>query len=218
MRIKRLDPAFLSTPAIALGQAKREILNMADIVTKMLDDAIKVFENKDNPLRKKIVDADDEVDLLEETITPYLTKISEKEIDSYLSHQHSLLLGAVTELEHIGDVVSKSLMTYAKKQISSGLVFSHEGLSEIEELHKFSLSTLRTSIDALTTDNRTLAKSALARKEVGYQKAKDLNNRHLDRLKRGLKKSLETSAIHLDLISDLERINFHASVIAEGLL
>lgn len=45
-----------------------------------------------------------------------------------------------------------------------------------------------------------------------------MNELHLDRLKRGLKKSLETSTIHLDLISDLERINFHASVIVEGIV
>jgi len=218
LRIKRLDPAFLSTPAIALGQAKREILNMADIVIKMLDDSIGVFENKDNTLRKKIIETDDEVDKLEETITPYLTKISEEEIDSSLSYYHGSLLGAVTELEHIGDVVSKNLMVYAKKQISQGLVFSEEGFNEIKEMHKFVLRTLRISVDALTTDNKVLAREAVERKELGYNKSKDFNARHLNRLRRGLKESLDTSTIHLDLISDLERINFHASVIAEGML
>jgi len=216
--LHRLDPTFLSTPAIALGQAAREILYMADIVIKMMEDSICVFQNRDNDLRKRIIAIDDEVDTLEETITPYLTKISEVEMDSTLSGYHSALLNAVNEIEHIGDVVSKNLMSYAKKQIDTGFTFSKEGFTQIEKLQRFCLTTLRTAIDALATRDRRLAEEAALRKELGYKMAKELNELHLDRLRRGLKESLETSTIHVDLVSDLERINFHAAVIAEGLL
>ncbi len=218
LRMHRLDPTFLSTPAIALGQAAREILYMADIVIQMMEDSICVFKNRDNDLRKKIITIDDEVDALEETITPYLTKISEVEMDSTLSGYHSALLNAVNEIEHIGDVISKNLMTYAKKQIDTGFAFSKEGFVQIEKLHRFCLTTLRTAIDALATRDKRLADEAALRKDLGYKMAKELNELHLDRLRRGLKESLETSTIHLDLVSDLERINFHAAVIAEGLL
>ncbi|MGB3341598.1 MAG: PhoU domain-containing protein [bacterium] len=79
------------------------------------------------------------------------------------------------------------------------------------------LSTLRMAIDVLATRDRKLALEIVTRKELGYQKAKELNEQYVDRLKRGLKETLETSTVHVDLISDLERINFHASVFAEGL-
>ncbi len=218
LSIHRLDPTFLSAPAIALGQAAREILYMADVTITMLEDAIKVFRHKDNVLRKKIIETDDRVDGMEETITPYLTKISEGELDSKLSRLHSALLNAVNEIEHIGDVISKNLMAYAKKQISSGFVFSKEGFDQIEKLHQFALTTLRMSIDALATRDEMLAREAASRKGLGYKVAKELNELHLGRLRRGLKESLETSTIHLDLISDLERINFHAASIGEGLI
>jgi phosphate:Na+ symporter len=218
LRMHRLDPAFLSAPAIALGQAAREILYMADITITMLEESIKVFQHKDNDLRKKIIEMDDTVDSLEETITPYLTKISEGEMDSRLSGFHSALLGAVNEIEHIGDVISKNLMMYAKKQITAGFIFSKEGFSQIEKLHQFVLATFRISIDALATRDRKLAKDAVARKGMGHKMAKELNELHLERLRRGLKESLETSTIHVDLVSDLERINFHAAEIGEALL
>ncbi|HEC78207.1 MAG TPA: hypothetical protein ENI34_03580 [candidate division WOR-3 bacterium] len=218
LAVHRLDSTFLSTPAIALGQAAREILYMADITIKMLEDAMSVFKNRDDALRKKIVETDDEVDCLEEAITPYLIKISEGEMDSRLSAYHRVLMNAVNEIENIGDVISKKLMVYAKKQIDTGFVFSEEGIREIEQYHKFVLTTFRTAVDALATRDPELAKEVLKRKEIGYRTAKDMNELHLDRLKRGLKKSLETSTIHLDLISDLERINFHASVIVEGIV
>lgn len=214
---QRLAPTFLSTPAIALGQSAREILNMADIVIKMLEESMDVFRSRDDDLRKKIIETDNGVDRFEETITPYLIKISEGEMDSKLSNYHRVLMNAVNEFENIGDVISKKIMVYAKKQIDTGFVFSEEGFAQIEHYHQFVLTTLRMAIDALATRDRKLAKEITQRKELGYKKAKELNEQHLDRLKRGLKESLETSTIHVDLISDLERINFHAVIIAEDL-
>jgi len=218
VRMHHLDPAFLSTPAIAVGQAAREILYMADITIRMLEDSIKVFKDRDNVLRKKIIEIDDEVDALEETITPYLTKISEGEMDSGLSRYHRVLVNAVNEIENIGDVISKKLMVYAKKQIDTGFIFSKEGFDQIEKYHLYTVETLRTAIDALATRDKKLAQKSIERKEEGYKLAKQLNELHVGRLRRGLKESLETSTIHVDLISDLERINFHAAVIGAGLL
>ncbi|GAH41570.1 unnamed protein product [marine sediment metagenome] len=98
------------------------------------------------------------------------------------------MLNAVNEIENIGDVISKNLMTYAKKQIDTGFVFSKEGFAQIQKYHEFVLTTLRTSIDALTTRDKMLAKEAAKRKELGYKMAKQFNEFHLDRLRRGLKK------------------------------
>jgi phosphate:Na+ symporter len=218
LRMHHLDPAFLSAPAIALGQAAREIQSMADITIKMLEDTMHVFKNRDNVLRKNIIETDDEVDALEETITPYLIKISEGEMNSRQSNFHRALMNAVNEIENIGDVISKKLMVYAKKQIDTGFVFSQEGFSQIEKMHGFALATFRTAIDALAMRDKNLATEGVAQRDRGYELAQQLNELHLDRLRRGLKKSLETSTIHMDIISDLERINFHATVIAAGLL
>jgi len=218
LKIKRLDPLFLTTPLIALGQATREILQMADIVIKMLEDTIKVFENKDNNLRKKIIQTDDEIDAFEEAITPYLTKINHEEMDNRLSRLHSSLLHTVASLEHIGDIISKSLMSYAKKQIDSGFAFSTEGFSEIKEFHNFVLTTLRISTNGLATRNKKLVTETVARRAIGYSKAKGYEAHHLFRLTQGLKESLETSTVHLDIINDLERINFHASEIGKVIL
>lgn len=218
LRIKRLDPAFLITPAIALGQATKEILYMADTTIKMLEDSIKVFGNKDIVLRKKIIETDDEIDAMEEAITPYLSQISQEEMDDKLSRLHKGLLSAVSNLEHIGDIISKSLMNYAKKQIDSGLVFSTEGFSQLKEFHAFVLISLRMAVNSLATHDKKLASEAVKRHEIALHKAKEYEVDHLARLSRGLKESLETSTIHLDIISDLERINFHASEVGKTIL
>ncbi len=218
MRIKRLDPAFLATPAIALGQATKEILLMADTTIKMLEDSLVVFKNKDIALRKKIMQTDDEVDKFEELITPYISKIEHDDMDEKTGKMQRVLLTVVTELEHIGDIISKSLMDYAKKQIDGGLVFSQEGVNEITEFHQFVLTTLRMAVNSLATHNQELAAKTAERREMGLEAVKRYETNHLLRLSRGLKETIETSTIHLDILSDLERINFHASEIGKALL
>jgi len=213
LKSDRLDPSFLDAPAIGLGQALKEILYMADKTIKMLEDAIKVYEKKDIVLRKETIQADDEIDTIEETVTSYLSKLNPEEMDEDLRTMQVGFLTTTAELEHVGDIISKNLMNYAKKQIDEGMGFSTEGFSEIKEFHNFVLNTLRMAISSLTTRDKNLVQEVLKRRETAINMAKKFEVKHLERLHRGLKESLETSTIHLDILSDLERINFHATEI-----
>jgi len=213
-----LDLTFLSSPAIAIGQALRETLRMADIGQAMLARSIEVFKTNEEMERIKIVEDDNKVDTLEENITLYLVRISQEEMSLELSKKSVALLHIVDEIEHIGDIISKSLMVYAKKKIKGGFVFSEQGFSDIKELTIFSSKTLRMAIDGLVTFDKDLATTVTKRREEGRALLSKYHDAHLDRLRRGLQESIETSTIHLDLISDLERINLHASNIGEHIL
>lgn len=213
-----LDPRVLDSPALALGQASREVLRMADITYSMLKGTMDVFKSNDEELMKTLVSEDDRVDTLEEEITSYLTKLSQEELTAADSQKAVSLLYAVDELEHIGDLVSKNLMGYARKKTKQGFSFSDEGMREMEEFHQEVLKTFQMAMDALATSNRSLAEQVVKRRGLINQLLKDMHNAHLDRLRRGLKESIETSAIHLDLMSDLERANFHATNIGYAIL
>jgi phosphate:Na+ symporter len=213
---RRLDLSFLDTPAIGLGQAMKEVLYMADKTVKMFEDAIRVLEKKDIVLRKEIIQADDDIDRTEEMVTSYISKLNAEEMDESLRAMQIGLLRITAELEHIGDVISKNLMTYAKKQIDGGMEFSSEGFSEIRELHSFVLDTLRMAIVILTTHDKKVLQEISKRRDIAIDIARNFEAKHLERLHRGLKESYETSSIHLDILSDLERINFHATEICEA--
>lgn len=221
---ERVKPVYLdeaivsSSPPSAIALAMREVHRMCDIVNFMMQKTIDVFKNNDENLLKEILKKDDDVDILEIEIRKYLTKVSQEEISEELSKRGVTLLYAVDELEHIGDIISDSLMHYAKKKIDLGLVFSKEGFKEIEEFHKFCTQSVKMATEVLTSFDKTLAENLAKRREEGNKLLKELHNKHLQRLRRGLKESLETSRLHMDLISDLERINFHASQIGTNVL
>jgi len=213
-----LEPSLLQSPDLALGQATREILRMADIVFDMVKNTMTVYRNNDEDLYRQLVSQDDKVDLLEESITPYLTKLSQKELNSQQGDREIALLFIASELEQIGDLVSKKLMVYARKKIDEPYYFSDEGFDEISQFHAEVVTTLQMTINAFASWDRTLAEKVIERRKRLSLEENRLHRAHIDRLHKGLKETLDTSAIHMDLISDLNRINLHASKIAYAVL
>jgi len=213
-----LDETVLDTPSLAIGQAQREAMRTADLVTGMFAKAKDVLKKNDDVLRREIVAEDDRVDELAEKTTTYLTRISQEELSRDQSLKEVALLHIVDELESIGDVVSKSLMTYAMKKIKLGFYFSKEGFSEINEFHEYVSATLKMAVTSFSTWDKRLARETVERRAEGERRLSVLHNAHMDRLRREKKESLDTSSVHLDLIRDLERINFHATNTAEAVL
>ena len=213
-----LDKSIIDNPAAAIAHAHREILRMADVVLDMFSRSMEVFKRNDKDLMRDIIKEDDEVDNLEEEINDYLTSISQEELTEYQSKRVASLFFVTDELEHIGDIVSKSLMVYAGKKIQQGFVFSDEGFSEIIGFHKKVKENFKLAISALTTYDKSLAGKLTDERKVGVATHIKLHNAHIDRLKRGLSETIETSTIHLDFINDLERVNFHISNIGYAIL
>ncbi|MHC4100669.1 MAG: hypothetical protein ACYSW1_07345 [Planctomycetota bacterium] len=63
-----------------------------------------------------------------------------------------------------------------------------------------------------------LARQLVRHKERIDQYERDLRDRHFTRLNEGLVQAHETSAIHLDLLTHLKRINSHVSHVAYAIL
>lgn len=215
---KYLEPRLLATPALALGEARREILRMAKVVERMVADVMVPFKQNDEILLARLLRDDDKVDILEEAVTPYLTQLSQKILTEEESRQEVALLYVVDELEHIGDVVSKDIVPLGAKMVEGKLFFSEEGLRQLEDFHGKVFDNLKLVIKAFEQDDLGLAKEIVDIKPQMVHLDKELHKAHIDRLHKGLKESLDTSTIHLDLSSNLRRINSHITEIAHVIL
>jgi len=211
-----LDPRAVDTPELAVAQATRELLRMGDRVQRMYLRAIDVFTSRDKEGRRELVAADDQVDELETGINAFLARIAQEETTADLSRRTLALFHATDALENIGDIVSKSLMVYVQKSIEQGLAFSDEGVADLRAFHAEVGENLATALACVATWNTDLAARLARCKEWGNARQRELKNRHLARLGTGLKEALDTSAVHLDFVADLERINFHCSQIGEA--
>ena len=215
---KYLDKLVLESPSLALGQATREALRMADIVQDMLKQSIEVFKSNNTALMEKIEERDDDVDTLDREIKLYLTKLSQEGLTGEQARREMEIITFTNNLENIGDVIDKNLMELAKKKIKNQLSFSHKGLTEILEFHQKVMENFELGVSAFTSGDVELAHKLLRHKTRLGEIERDLRQAHINRLHLGLKESIDTSAIHLDVLTNLKRINSYIANIAYPIL
>jgi len=192
--------------SVALAQAHRELMRMSDEVGEMLEKCLSAFETNDERVVKKIREMDNCVDFLDENIRKFLVGITKYPLDTTSASKTSSMIRISSNLENIGDTIERDLMDHALKKIKKNAVFSEEGMKEIRELHRRVIEYFRLMCSALSEFNREIASDVVKKKSELYDFTYQLVNQHLERLKLGLKESVETSSVHLDVISNFRRI------------
>jgi len=213
-----LNPAVLDTPAVALGQALREVLRMGDIVLQSLRETLLVLERNDEALMREVIARDDLIDRLEEDIKQYLVKLREQALTEEQAERETALIFVIVNLEEIGDVIDKNLMELAEKKIRGNHVFSAQGWREIADLHAKVVDNLELAMGALASGDREVADKVIRHKSVVNVMERQLRQAHIQRLHEGLRESIDTSSIHLDLLASLKRANSLISGIAYAVL
>nr|BBH92682.1 Na/Pi cotransporter II-like protein [Thermogemmatispora argillosa] len=211
-----LDPEALASPAVALGQATREVLRMADIVTEMLRLSMLAFEKPDARVPERIHELDDQLDQLNAAIKRYLTQLDESRLTREQVQRELALLYIITDLEAIGDIIDRQMMRLARRKQRRQVAFSEEGWQDLLNYHDEVTEALEQALAALASQDTSLANDFFVRKAELSKMKRQLHLRHVRRLQSGLSPSWESSAIHLDLLNALSRVLSHASNIAHA--
>ncbi len=213
-----LDPTAVDTPPVAIAAATREVLRMADIVETMLRNVIRVYETDDPKLADEVSGQDDSVDDLYEAIKLYLTQVSRNALDESDSRRCIDLITFTTNLEHIGDIIDKNLIDLARKKIRDQVSFSEEGWRELVELHERVLDQMKLSIGVFVSGDVATARELIAEKDRFRDLERQAGEHHLARLRSGRIETIQSSALHLDILRDLKRVNSHLSSVAYPIL
>ncbi|MGE3989812.1 Na/Pi cotransporter family protein, partial [Pseudorhodoplanes sp.] len=215
---RHLEVNVLDAPSEALACAMRETLNLGGHVETMLREALVVFEKSDAKLMKEVERTDNTVDSLHEAIKLYLVKVSTGELTEEESRRYVEILTFNTNLEHIGDIIDKNLMELAAKMIKNKYTFSDEGLDDLRKLHGRVMDNMRLAFNVFATRDVALARRLLAEKAAMRNAEVAAADSHYARLREARRESIETSAIHLDVIRDLKRISGHLTSVAYPIL
>lgn len=217
-RPRHLDPSALSTPSLAISCAAREALHQADVVETMLRGTLTVIKKNDMELAENLRSLDDTVDELYSAIKYYLTKISREALAENESRRWTDIISFTINMEQIGDIIERVLLDVEDKKIKRGRNFSEAGMAEICELHARLVDNLRLSMSVFLNGDVRDAQRLLEEKARFRDLERAYAVTHLDRLSDNSTLSIETSSLHLDLISDLKRINSHICSIAYPIL
>ena len=207
LRPRHLDPSALSTPSLAISCAAREALHQADVVESMLIGLQKVVEHDDLKLSQEVRKLEDTVDDLYSAIKYYMTKISRAELDEREGQRWTEIISFTINMEQIGDIIERVLQEVEDKKIKKGRKFSDAGMQEIRELHQHLINNLRLAMSVFLNGNTREAQKLLEEKARFRDLELAYSATHLNRLADNTVQSIETSSLHIDLISDLKRIN-----------
>jgi phosphate:Na+ symporter len=204
---RHLDSGALVTPALALANAARETLRIGDIIEQMLDGMLKVIQTDDKKLVEDMIRLDDDVDRLYTAVKLYLSQISREALDEKDGRRWAEIMQLTINLEHVGDILESTFQDLRDKKIAHRLHFSEAGMSEIQELHDRLVSNLRLGLSVFLNGDLKSAQMLIAQKEEFRDLERRYAGTHLDRLSGQTVQSIETSSLHLDVISDMRRIN-----------
>ncbi len=217
-RPQHLDPSALSTPSLAISNAAREALHQADIVETMLIGMLNVIRHNDLRLADELRKLDDTVDRLYSDIKYYLTKISREALGEEESKRWTDIISFTINMEQVGDIIERVIIDIEDKKIKPKRNFSPAGMAEIVELHERLVANLRLGMSVFLNGNVRDAQKLLEEKARFRDLERAYATTHLSRLMDRTMPSMETSSLHIDLISDLKRINSHICSIAYPIL
>jgi len=217
-RPRHLDPSALATPSLAITCAAREALHQADVVETMMRGILPVLRHNDLALAEQLRHMDDTVDELYSAIKFYLTQISREALSEREGRRWTDIVSFTINMEQIGDIIERVIQDIEDKKIRKSRSFSDAGMAEIVHLHERLLANLRLGmtvfLDGHVRDAQRLLEEKARFRDLEHEYAAT----HIARLQDNTAQSIETSSLHIDLISDLKRINSHICSIAYPIL
>jgi len=217
-RPRHLDPSALATPSLAISCAAREALHQADVVETMLSGILPVLRRNDLVLAEQLRNMDDTVDELYSAIKFYLTQISREALSEREGRRWTDIVSFTINMEQIGDIIERVIQDIEDKKIRKSRRFSDAGMAEIVHLHERLMANLRLGMSVFLDGHLHDAKKLLEEKARFRDLEHEYAATHIARLQDHTAQSIETSSLHIDLISDLKRINSHICSIAYPIL
>ena len=204
-----LSTAARETPVIALGGAAREALRLVDVLQAMLNGLRDAFLRPDRRQITETKRLDDVLDKLNSQIKSYLTSIDPDALSEADHRRVTEIFTFATNMEQAGDIVDRDLLGLINKTIKRGITFSPEGLGELLGMLDRLIANLTASASLFMHGDPRAAELLAAEMETFSRLETTALSAHFERLRAGRVDTAETSALHVDALRDLKRINTH---------
>lgn len=211
-RFMYIDDRLMTTPAVAAGNTKKEIVRMGDVARLNINSAVQMLLDESVDNTASIRENEALINKLNKNITAFLTKLMSKDLSDEDDKKIGSYYHVVSDIERVGDY-AENVMEYAMRLREEGLALSDDAkeelkklLDDINELYDYSFTAF---------DDRNL--SVLSKVEEVEERVDEysqaLEHRHIDRVKTG-NCTAQAGSIFLQTVSNLERVGDHITNVA----
>lgn len=213
-----LDRSTLALPGLALASAKRELLLMGETVEQMFRPVMDLMAGADGERIGAVRDLDTEVNRRHRDIKLFIAEMTRGKLSEDEARRGLELTDVAINMEHIGDIIAKTLLPLADEKNRLRLSFSDEGWAEMLRLHARVLANLQMAMNVLISGDTQSAQQLMREKEAMRQLERDSHARHLKRLQTGNADSIATSNMHLEVVRAFKEINSLLVTVAHPIL
>lgn len=219
IRPMHLDTSAFETPLVALVNAEREVLRMGEVVERMFRNTFVALKKNDVKLAKSTREMDLVVNQFYEEIKFYLISLSREPLGEKQSKRCNEIMAYTTSLEYIGDIISNEMIDgLLRKKIVTRTKMSLKDREDINELYQPVLRSFNLSLSVFSSGDIAMARLLLAKKYKIIKLEKQAIVSHLNNLREDTTYDPNLSALQLDVIRDLKRINWHLSSLSYPIL
>ncbi|ARF15839.1 Na/Pi cotransporter family protein [Sporosarcina ureae] len=214
---KHLDRRFITqSPAVAIGQAKEEIVRMGDFSVRGLQESFEYLKTGQKKYAETAYQIEDAINNLDRKITDYLVEVSVVIVSPAESGRHVLLMDTVRDIERIGDHF-ENIIELIDLRETNKLKLTDDAMDDLSEMFTLTIETVQKAIESLDSDDTDLARVVSEKEDLIDNMERRFRKNHIVRLNEG-HCSAQAGMVFVDIVSNLERIGDHAVNIAEAIL
>lgn len=213
-----LDAMAAPMPAVAMANAEREVLRIADVLDRMLHASARAYAEEDRDAAKGLAEMDDVVDRLHRAVLAYLAAVPAERLSEAEATRLEDIRAFAIALEHAADVLSRDVARHAAKRLRRGISLAPDDAGDLAALHDALRSQLRLAIAVLMVEDAEAARRLVQEKEMLRATERDVARRAAEAAPLPLGEPGATPGLVLDAIRDLRRVGAHLAAAAHPLL
>ena len=208
-----LEDAALDTASVALANATREVLRMADMVQAMLKGALEVFRHADRKRASETSRVNQSLDRLGIAVRRYLARLGGggelNEEDSFRSQE---IFTFTINLDYVGDIVANSVMEFSTTRLKQGRPLAAEQLDEIAAMRAEVVESLNLGVAVFLRGDAQVARQLVARKTVISEMETRATERYFQHLRERRGEDDTADDFNMRILRDLKRV--HSLIVA----
>ena len=218
VKFTKLDIRMLSTPVIVIEQARREIINMGNIVIEMLEDLKGVIrEGFDNEKSiKSVFKREEDLDIMQKEISTFLVDIISMDLPHNQIVEAQAQLRIADEYESMSDYIA-NIMKLLLKLRDNSLKLNEEKKKEITELHDHITEYFKLINNSIKYNTKPDISYVYSEGKSITHHFRELRTKHLQRLS-AKKVDPLMSVSYMNMLNGYRRIRDHILNVAEAVI
>ena len=210
-----LDERLINSPSVAINQANKAAVRMAELSMEALRTAFNGFVAGDEKAKEEVAELNTRIGDLERAIVAYLIKVAAEDISLSDEKLISAIQQSTGDILRIGELAD-NITKYTRNCKRDGIEFSHGVIKSLQDMFAKIEELAARPLDVFDRKDITAVKAVDKVEDEIDADRKAMVKDHIRRLNEGKCKPA-SSGVFINLVGNLERAADHLTYVAHAL-